>query len=122
MLSDLDRKFDETLAEVTGPGGRVVIGEDAEGRAIATNLPATIPDLFRAFCSVNGALEAVIAGDERLTFAELDSISERVARGLAARGIAKGDRVAIAMRNCPAWIVTYMAIVKAGGIATLLNG
>ena len=122
MLSDLDRKFDETLAEVTGPGGRVVIGEDAEGRAIATNLPATIPDLFRAFCSVNGALEAVIAGDERLTFAELDRISERVARGLAARGIAKGDRVAIAMRNCPAWIVTYMAIVKAGGIATLLNG
>jgi len=122
MLSDLDRKFDETLAEVTGPGGRVVIGEDVEGRAIATNLPATIPDLFRAFCSVNGALEAVIAGDERLTFAELDRISERVARGLAARGIAKGDRVAIAMRNCPAWIVTYMAIVKAGGIATLLNG
>jgi len=122
MLSDLDRKFDETLAEVTGPGGRVVIGEDEQGRAIATNLPATIPDLFRTFCSVNGALEAVIAGDERLTFADLDRISERVARGLAARGIAKGDRVAIAMRNCPAWIVTYMAIVKAGGIATLLNG
>jgi acyl-CoA synthetase (AMP-forming)/AMP-acid ligase II len=39
-----------------------------------------------------------------------------------ARGIAKGDRVAVAMRNCPAWIVSYMAIVKAGGIATLLNG
>ncbi len=39
-----------------------------------------------------------------------------------ARGIAKGDRVAIAMRNCPAWVATYMGIVKAGGIATLLNG
>ena len=26
------------------------------------------------------------------------------------------------MRNCPAWIVSYMAILKAGGIATLLNG
>ena len=26
------------------------------------------------------------------------------------------------MRNCPAWIVAYMAIVKAGGVATLLNG
>ena len=37
-------------------------------------------------------------------------------------GIAKGDRVGIAMRNCPAWIVSYMAIVKAGGVATLLNG
>jgi acyl-CoA synthetase (AMP-forming)/AMP-acid ligase II len=26
------------------------------------------------------------------------------------------------MRNCPAWVVSYMAILKAGGIATLLNG
>ena len=41
---------------------------------------------------------------------------------LVARGIAKGDRVGIAMRNCPAWVVSYMAILKAGGIATLLNG
>ena len=36
--------------------------------------------------------------------------------------VAKGDRVAIAMRNCPAWIVAYMAVLKAGGIATLING
>ena len=36
--------------------------------------------------------------------------------------VAKGDRVAIAMRNCPAWIVAYMAVIKAGGIATLING
>ncbi len=34
----------------------------------------------------------------------------------------KGDRVGIAMRNCPAWVVSYMAIAKAGGVATLLNG
>ena len=26
------------------------------------------------------------------------------------------------MRNCPAWIVAYMAVLKAGGIATLING
>ena len=26
------------------------------------------------------------------------------------------------MRNCPAWVVAYMAILKAGGIATLING
>jgi len=122
MPSELDRKFDETLAQVIGPGGRLVIGEDAQGRAIVDNFPATIPGLFRTFCAVNGAAEAVVAGEERLTFADLDRISERVAKGLAARGIVKGDRVAIAMRNCPAWIVTYMAILKAGGVATLLNG
>jgi acyl-CoA synthetase (AMP-forming)/AMP-acid ligase II len=122
MPSELDRKFDETLAQVIGPGGRLVIGEDDQGRAIVANFPATIPALLRTFCSLNAEAEAVVADEERLTFADLDRISERLARGLAARGIAKGDRVAIAMRNCPAWIVCYMAIVKAGAVATLLNG
>ena len=122
MATELDRRFDETLAAVTGPGGRLVIGSDEQGRAIVTNLPPTLPGLFRAFSELNGDNEAVVAGDERLTFADLDRISERVARGLVERGIAKGDRVGIAMRNCPAWIVSYMGIVKAGGVATLLNG
>ena len=122
MANDLDRRFDEELARVIGPGGRLVIGEDELGRAIVTNFPATLPAFFRTFAALNGANEAVVAGDERLTFADLDRISEVLAHGLAARGIAKGDRVAIAMRNCPAWIVTYMAILKAGGVATLLNG
>lgn len=122
MRTELDRKFDEMLDQVTGPGGRLIIGEDDKGRAIVTNLPATLPQLFRTFCALNGQAEAVVSGDERLTFADIDRISERVAHGLVAQGIAKGDRVGIAMRNCPAWIVSYIAIVKAGGIATLLNG
>src|SRR5438309_404491 len=122
MPSELDRRFDEELARATGAGGRLAIGEDELGRAIVTNFPATLPLFFKTFCALNGANEAVVAGDERLTFADLDRISDRLAQGLLARGIAKGDRVAIAMRNCPAWIVAYMAIAKAGGIATLLNG
>lgn len=122
MQSELDRRYDDELDRVTGPGGRLAIGQDELGRAIVTNFPATLPAFFKTFCSVNGANEAVVAGDERLTFADLDRISDQLARGLVGRGIANGDRVAIAMRNCPAWIVSYMAIIKAGGIATLLNG
>ena len=122
MPSELDRRYDDMLAKVTGPGGRLVIGRDPQGRAIVDNLPATVPELFRAFCALNADREAVVAADERLSFADLDRISERLARGLVKRGIRKGARVAIAMRNCPAWILLYMAILKAGGIATLLNG
>jgi acyl-CoA synthetase (AMP-forming)/AMP-acid ligase II len=120
--SELDRRYDEVLEQVTGPGGRVVIERDAQGRAIVANFPATLGSFFRAFCALNGDNEAVVAGDERLKFRDLDAISERVAHGLVARGIGKGDRVGIAMRNCPSWIVSYMAIAKAGGVATLLNG
>jgi len=122
MLTELDRRFDAELGRVTGPGGRLVIGRDELGRAIVTNFPATLPEFFKAFCTLNAANEAVVAGDERLSFADLDRISDRLAPALVARGITKGDRVGIAMRNCPAWIVSYMAIIKAGGVATLLNG
>lgn len=122
MSSALDRRYDEVLAAVTGPGGVVAIGRDDLGQAIVTNFPPTLPGLIRTFASANAEHEAIVAGDERLSFPEVDALSERVARAMVALGIAKGDRVAIAMRNCPAWVIIYMGIVKAGGIATLLNG
>ena len=113
MPSELDLKFDDMLARVTGPGGRLIIGEDEQGRAIVTNFPATLPSFFRTFCALNAQTEAIVAGDERLSFADLDSWSEQLARALVSRGIGKGDRVGIAMRNCPSWVVSYMAITKA---------
>src|SRR5688572_17647999 len=123
MPSELDRKFDAVLAQVTAPGGRIQIAEDAEGRKIIANLPPTLPGLFDAFCMLHGATIAVIADGERLTFAELNEAATRLARALAGGwGVGKGDRVAIAMRNCPSWIVAYMAVLKAGGVATLVNG
>ena len=123
MPSELDRKFDAVLAAVIGPGGRIQLGKDAEGRTIVANLPPTLPGLFDAFCALHGASEAVVAGDERLTFAQLNEEATRLARALTGGwGVAKGDRVAIAMRNCPAWIICWMAVLKAGGIATLING
>ena len=122
MPSELDLKYDDMLARVIGPGGRLIIGEDDEGHAIVTNFPATLPSFFRTFCALNAQAEAIVAGEERLSFADLDRWSEQLAHALAGRGIQKGDRVGIAMRNCPAWVVSYMAITKAGGIAALLNG
>ncbi|HEY0112208.1 MAG TPA: class I adenylate-forming enzyme family protein [Allosphingosinicella sp.] len=123
MPSELDRKFDAVLAHVIGPGGRVLLGDDPEGRKIVTNFPPTLPGLFDAFCMLHGQTLGVISGTDRLTFAQLNEEATRAARALVSGwGIAKGDRVAIAMRNCPSWIVTYMAVLKAGAVATLING
>lgn len=123
MASDLDRKVDAALAEVTGPGGRIQIGRDSEGRAIVTNLPPTLPSMFDAFCMLHGATEGVVSDGERLTFARLNEEATRLAHVLVGGwGVRKGARVAIAMRNCPSWIVCYMAVLKAGAIATLVNG
>ena len=68
MPSELDRRFDAKLAELTGPDGRLVIGRDTRGQAIVENFPATLPELFRAFCALHAESEAIVAGDERLDF------------------------------------------------------
>jgi len=123
MPSALDRKYDAVLEKVIGEGGRIQVGRDPEGRVIVTNLPPTLPMLLDFFCALYSGAEAVVAGEERLTFADLSVHATRLARVLAGSwNVGKGDRVAIAMRNCPAWIVAYMAVLKAGGIATLING
>src|SRR3546814_534343 len=111
------------MGVVTGEGGRIRVGHDEEGRAVVTNLPPTLPGLFDAFCALHAETIAVIAGGERLAFAELNEEATRPAHALASGfGIHKGDRVAIAMRNAPSWIVCYMAVLKAGAVAALVNG
>ncbi|WP_265528607.1 class I adenylate-forming enzyme family protein [Sphingomicrobium marinum] len=122
MPSPLDQTFDAVLAAVTGEGGRIILAEDEQGRAIVSNFPATLPMFFKTFGALNGQVEGLITPYERLTFADLDALSDKLALALVARGVEKGDRVAIAMKNCAAWVVSYMAIAKAGGIATLMNG
>ncbi|WP_207774715.1 class I adenylate-forming enzyme family protein [Sphingosinicella sp. YJ22] len=123
MPTELDRKMDQMIAAVTGEGGPIKLGTDDQGRVIVTNLPPTLPIFFDAFCMLNQSSEAIVADGERLTFGDLLAYANRLAPVLAGGfGINKGDRVAIAMRNCPAWILTYMAVVKAGGVATLING
>src|SRR3546814_12513814 len=66
---------------------------------------------------------ACIPGGWRLAFAEHNEEATLLAHALASGfGIHKGDRVAIAMRKAPSWIVCYMAVLKAGAVAVLVNG
>lgn len=59
--------------------------------------------------------------DERVTFEASYRAIATLAATLAARGIARGDRVAIAMRNRPQWPIALMAIASLGAIAVPLN-
>jgi len=56
-------------------------------------------------------------GLTRTTFRDVKARSEAAAARLAALGVAKGDRVAIAAENGPDWAVAYFGIVRAGGTA-----
>ncbi|MFI1383617.1 class I adenylate-forming enzyme family protein [Embleya sp. NPDC020886] len=50
----------------------------------------------------------------RWTYAEFDDLVARVAGGLLARGIGAGDRVGIALRNCPAYVALWLAAARLG--------
>ena len=56
-----------------------------------------------------------------ITWSVFDEKANRVANFLIARGIVKGDKVAILLMNCLDWLPIYFGILKAGAIAVPLN-
>lgn len=62
--------------------------------------------------------EADDGTDRRLSFNEVFALRDRLVPLLQ---IHRGERVAICMRNRTEWIVGFLAVIKAGGIAALLN-
>lgn len=64
---------------------------------------------------------ALIFGDERLNYAELNRRVNCVANSLLKMGLKKGDRVAVLLHNCPEFIEIYFACAKSGGIFVPIN-
>ena len=87
---------------------------------------ATIGDMLRRQAARIGTKPAVIAHPRNgsrieLSYAELDIEVNRVANGLAALGVARGDRVAMMSRNSWQHIAAYFASLKLGAAYTTLN-
>ncbi|MGW5688070.1 class I adenylate-forming enzyme family protein [Nonomuraea sp. NPDC003754] len=69
-----------------------------------------------------GEKDFLVYEDERISYEEHYRQAATLARRLAEEyGVAKGDRVAIAMRNYPEWVVSFSAVLAAGAIAVPLN-
>lgn len=64
---------------------------------------------------------AIIAGDQRVSWAKLEDLSRRAAQGLAELGVGPGDRVALWLPNVPAWLALYFACCRLGAIAVAVN-
>ena len=126
MRTELDQRMDGVMAALTGEGGQAALGTiERFGRSlpIISAAPPTLPAYFAHFCAEHAAVEFLVAGDERLTYGDVFAAAQKVAQALIDdHGVARGDRVGIAMRNSPSWIVLYMGVLIAGGTATLLNG
>ncbi len=64
---------------------------------------------------------AIVLGDTRLTYEQVNSFSNMVANLLVARGIRPGDKVALSCPNLPYFTIVYFGILKAGGTVVPLN-
>lgn len=64
---------------------------------------------------------AIVFEERRITFAELDAESNRLAHALRARGLKSGDRLGLFMPNCPEFVISFYAASKLGAIACPLN-
>ncbi|BGP05563.1 hypothetical protein JCM10049v2_001369 [Rhodotorula toruloides] len=85
------------------------------------NLPPSIRDYWLQAASPFADKEYIVYEQERLTYADAHRRVLHLASLLHARGVRKGDRVAIAMRNIPEWIISWWACHMLGGIAVALN-
>ena len=65
--------------------------------------------------------DAIVMGDNRVTYRQLVEKIDSVAALLLNKGLKKGDKVAIWSTASPAWLYTYYGIIRAGGIALILN-
>ncbi|HPU14434.1 MAG TPA: long-chain fatty acid--CoA ligase [Aeromicrobium sp.] len=82
-----------------------------------TNLAAILDETAAKY----GDRTAIVFGDTRLNYAQLNGAANQVANLLVSRGIAPGDKVAISIPNLPYFTIAYFGILKAGAAVVPLN-
>ncbi len=94
----------------------------------------TLPDFLREAARDNPTNTALVTSTRlpsvlgklgrlhtELSYAELEAASESMAAALVDMGLQKGERVAVVMPNCVAFVVSFFAILKAGGVVAATN-
>ena len=114
----------EATAALTAPGQMFEMGE-IPIRGIPTRVWNNAPPTLRNVLELSrghGDTTFLVYEDERMTFDHQFRAAAGLARTLAHDlGIAKGDRVAIAMRNYPDWVIAFWAAAGAGAVIVPLN-
>jgi long-chain acyl-CoA synthetase len=112
-------------ARLCAPGERFEIeAVEVGGRVTRTwkHAPRSLREVLEQGSQVGGSRDFLVLGNERMTHAEHHDRVLRLATALVDElGVAKGDRVAIAMRNVPEWSVSFFAAAIVGAIAVPLN-
>jgi acyl-CoA synthetase (AMP-forming)/AMP-acid ligase II len=118
------REIDAVVASLTAPDGQFPITQveiNSRSQKILGGLPDNLCD-FYAFVSSFGGKDCLVSGERRYSFDEVMLQVGHLAVALREEyGVEKGDRVAIAMRNCPEWCISFMAVTALGAVVVPMN-
>lgn len=109
--------------ELTAPGAPFEVVETEIGGIplkAYKNAPHSLRDVWLGSAQ-HGELDYLVYEDERWTYLDAHREVASVANWLAGQGVGPGDRVAIAMRNYPEWMLAYWAVVSMGATAVGMN-
>jgi len=116
--------WEEAIDALTKPGAPFELREQevrGQRMPVFANAPPSLRQLFDT-ARARGDETFLVYEDERWSFADLMVQVDALAAALVERyGVQPGDRVAIAMRNYPEWIVAFAAITSVGAISVSLN-
>jgi long-chain acyl-CoA synthetase len=82
---------------------------------------ANFADLVRATAQRYADRPAIVDGDRRVTWRELDTAVDEVARGFASSGLVPGYRIVLLMANSVEFVTSYLGCLRAGLVAVPLN-
>lgn len=95
--------------------------DDRLNATIAHARRHTIADLLRRSAARLHDKTAIISGQLRQTYAELDTVVNRTANALVERGVRKGERIALLSHNNHGFVVTHFALARLGAILVPIN-
>ncbi|MFP5513198.1 MAG: AMP-binding protein, partial [Alphaproteobacteria bacterium] len=76
--------------------------------------PATIDAMFRGAVSRRPDGEALVDGDRRYSYSQLDALVTRAAAALMAWGVKPGERMALVLTNRAEFLIALLAAARAG--------
>jgi long-chain acyl-CoA synthetase len=112
------------MAGTTSPFDTSGIERRADGVLHYTGLPANLVAMLREAVDTEPDADALVeygSVDGRVTYSGLWERAARVAGGLRAAGVARGDRVAIRLPNGNDWVLAFFGTLLAGGVVVPVN-
>ena len=113
VVNDPDRQLSQLPLLIEEDRHKLLV--EWNDTAVAYDLDKCIHQLFEAQVSRMPDAVALVAGDSRLSYADLDSRAESLARRLRREGIGPEQRVGVLVRRSAAMVVAVLGVLKAGG-------